>query len=283
MNRKKNAQHKYLPAFVLMLLVLMGACQPKEQHTLILGHRANGAKDAHPNEQYAENSLSAIKQGLKHFHGIEIDIQASADGTLWIYHDPYLPGTTSCIPQANDSEIEAINATLPAYQQLQKLSNVMPIFTANKNKTISIDVKVYHQQSCVTGKLMPLNYYLNIADSLSQLIFKHELSKNILVEAPHFKLLQQIEKQVPDVKTFYLSFGKLDPFKEILQEKQVDGVSIGYVNGAITKSKIDSLHAAGKFIQVWTVNELARFEELLEMQPDYIQTDNRDLMKTRNY
>ena len=281
MNRNQSTQHKYLLASIFMFLALMAACQPKEQHTLVLGHRANGAKHAHPNEQYAENSLSAIKQGLKIFDGIEIDIQASADGTLWIYHDPYLPGTESCIPKSSDSEIEAINKELKEYEQMQKLSSIMPIFAKNKSKTISIDVKVYHQQSCVSGKLMPLNYYLNIADSLSLLISKHDLSNNIIIEAPHFKLLQQIEEQLPVVKTFYLSFGKLDPFKEILLEKHVDGVSIGYKNGAITKNKIDSLHTAGKFIQVWTVNEVDKFKALMDMQPDYIQTDNKDLMENR--
>jgi glycerophosphoryl diester phosphodiesterase len=50
--------------------------------TRVLMHRGNGY-----NTDYIPNTLPAAEFGLSVLDGIELDIQLSGDGTLWLDHD----------------------------------------------------------------------------------------------------------------------------------------------------------------------------------------------------
>jgi glycerophosphoryl diester phosphodiesterase len=265
-----------LPAFCLFLVSCKESGSSKE--TYLIGHRGYGASTYHNNKSYPENSREAIEAGLKHFDGIEIDIQASADGTLWIYHDSFLPGSSSCIPSSTDEQINAINNSLKKNEKIERLQDLIPLFAENHNKFISLDIKVWFEKSCVPNNTMAMPYYLEIADSICHLFDSPVFDKRLLIEAPYFAILQRIEERKPLFKTFFLSFGVLDKQLDVLLKKNVDGISIGYDKGQITAPKIEALHSKNKLIQVWTINKKESFEMLRNLNPDFIQTDNRELM-----
>lgn len=75
---------------------------------LLIAHRG----DANPADGFPENTLEAFKLALaKGADGIELDVQASAEGTLWLLHDETVDRTTNGTGRINelrDSEIVAL-------------------------------------------------------------------------------------------------------------------------------------------------------------------------------
>ena len=76
--------------FLLVLLIF--SCQKKQDNanTKIIGHGATGLKMQ--SSFYHDNSLESIHKALETegCDGIEIDVQLSASGTLWLFHDAEL-------------------------------------------------------------------------------------------------------------------------------------------------------------------------------------------------
>ena len=90
------------------LAILFSECKkdtattpPTEINTHFLGHKASGSSSIDPT--IIENSLPAVQKGLKTMNGIEVDLQMSLDGTIWLLHDLNL-ATLSCnaaLPRMN--------------------------------------------------------------------------------------------------------------------------------------------------------------------------------------
>jgi glycerophosphoryl diester phosphodiesterase len=78
--------------------------EKSKNRPLVLGHR--GARHAAP-----ENTLTAFDLALAEgADGVELDVRASRDGTLWVYHDPDLEIEGRLRPVKELSALEIRNA-----------------------------------------------------------------------------------------------------------------------------------------------------------------------------
>ena len=72
--------------------------------TKVLMHRGNGF-----NTDFVENTLPAAAYGLSVLDGVELDIQMSKEGTLWLDHDNEVKdcdgGVIGCFQDLTDQEI----------------------------------------------------------------------------------------------------------------------------------------------------------------------------------
>ena len=83
---------------VLLILITLIQCQIQpdlgpttETDVRFLGHKGGG--DNSFGATYIENTILSVKEGLKTLNGVEVDIQMSLDGTIWMFHNGDLAGS----------------------------------------------------------------------------------------------------------------------------------------------------------------------------------------------
>ena len=82
---------------ILVLVLLSGCGEPYSDGTLRIGHGGSGLNSDHP-----MNSKEALMNGLATgLHGIELDVQLTADSVLVAYHPELLEELTACTGKVN--------------------------------------------------------------------------------------------------------------------------------------------------------------------------------------
>ena len=265
--------------FILVSLLMVQCDIPSDSTdsaviTKFLGHRGGSfeTKSVFP---LRENTLPTIIQGFEHFDGVEVDVQQSAEGTVWLFHDgmyQYL-GDTFCIPTATDSFIEKSTFN-SKFHPLTKLEQIFEYLQANRlDKTISIDVKGYFDKTCFPMKNANHTYLTNLADSIVSLTQKYGLQNYVLVETDYQNVLDQIKFRDKRIKCFLLGYDQFSKRIKKTIDKGYDGVSHNISDPELSEVTIRAARTQGLQIQLWTPNDSGTLIKAFKMNPDFIQTD----------
>lgn len=126
-----------------LALLMFSACQKKDAYAdiSIIGHGGNGLENI--NTFFHDNSLESILKALETdgCDGVELDVQMSIDGTLWLYHDPDLISETTgsgCIPSLSDQYLETINYSTLQKEKLIRLSQVSTEYLVGRSLYIDV-------------------------------------------------------------------------------------------------------------------------------------------------
>lgn len=117
-------------------------------------------------------------------------------------------------------------------------------------------------------------HYLNLmTQDLFNLIDEYPYQSSLNIESENGVLLNAFENHYPEVNTWLASYGDFEKAVKRASKENYTGISVkdGHY---ITKSQIADAHKEGLKVCVWVVNDQARYDELKEMQADYVQTDN---------
>lgn len=90
-----------------------------------------------------ENSLSAYSKAIELGYGIEIDVQLSSDGEIFVFHDPTLTrmcGVNKKLSEMTSAEIKQLRL-LGTYEHIPTLSEVLELVDARV--PLLIEVKYY--------------------------------------------------------------------------------------------------------------------------------------------
>ncbi|MBK7028015.1 MAG: hypothetical protein IPH45_01855 [Bacteroidales bacterium] len=138
---------KAIPAIILFILLFQG-CEKVVYYpdksisilpTRILAHRGGG------NAQFRDNTIEGIKNALRLKDGIEVDVQLSKDGSIWLSHSSMVKAcnqTLDCFAETLDSDIQLIttcNGQDISYTQLEEVFSFMQ--DSFPEKQISLDLK----------------------------------------------------------------------------------------------------------------------------------------------
>lgn len=134
---------------IFILVLLLFACSKKEgyEQIKVVGHAATGLNII--NSVYHDNSKEAVEFALsiEGCEGVEIDIQLSKDGKLWLYHNETLESETNgegCISDLNSDVLGTLHYTTLAKEKLISLDQLdMNLF---KGKEIFLDLR--HMNAC---------------------------------------------------------------------------------------------------------------------------------------
>lgn len=226
--------------------------------TKILGHKGSGPINSFQNEGWHENGRPSILNALRNLDGSEVDIQMSADSTLWLYHDHEIRqcnGEKLNIATLRDSTIEQINKC-QYDNQLLTLTDFNMLLQEEKlhDKIISLDLKVLsnpaHQAQDQSDVLITY---------ITQQIQKELKIKHLLLEVP-FTISAMDVSERTNLKTYSVCY-KSEQVKE-----SMDYLSVPY-NLLPVKVKTSEL-------QTWTPNTAQDLISTLNHTPDYIQVDN---------
>ncbi|CFQ40200.1 glycerophosphodiester phosphodiesterase [Yersinia bercovieri] len=236
----------------------------------IVAHRGGGALAP-------ENTLAAIEVGARHGHKmIEFDAKLSQDGQIFLLHDDTLERTSNGWGVAGDLpwekliQLDAGDWYSPEFrgERLPLLSEVAAR-CAQYGMAANIEIKPTRGAEVVTGRVIAL-----AAGQLWQ-----DQAIPPLLSSFSFDALAAAQQAAPELPRGLLLDKWDDNWPALTQ--QLDCISLHINHKQLTAERVAQLKAAGLRILVYTVNQPARAQELLNWGVDCICTDRIDLIYPR--
>lgn len=251
---------------IIFMGLLLAACTKKQDYASvrIIGHACNGLEIN--NSIYHDNSFEAAELALSidGCQGIEVDVQLSADGTLFLYHDPDLSSETdasSCVPSTSDvllSEVRYKTIHKESLASLQKTGTLLI-----NGKTILLDLR--HYNNC-TQESVNLNLFIQKIQSWQQ-----QLNSGVSVLT-----VTNNELWLGELKnagfTVIFSSESMEKTNFIIENYSCDGFIMK--NEALTKADVEKLKANHKKVIIFEVRSPKGIRKALKKLPDYLVTDD---------
>jgi len=220
---------------------------------LIGGHRGNPAE--HP-----ENTLASFRSAIElGVDIIECDVHLSADGELVVVHDHTLERTTDGHGLVRDhtcAELRELDAgrgeRLPLLREVIDLS-------AEHNVPLAIELKqIPIPYPGIEAKVVDLLRETNTLEIAAVISFQH-------------RSVQRLKQLEPRVQTGILEGARpIDPVR-LMREAGADLYAPHY--GAMDPELVVEMHAAGKAVGVWTVDDAAGVLWCRICKPDSVFTN----------
>ncbi|BDG05608.1 glycerophosphodiester phosphodiesterase [Anaeromyxobacter oryzae] len=247
--------------------------------TRVLMHRGGGSDGP-----YLPNTLPAVEWGASILDGVEIDIQLSADGTLWLGHDNEVLGCdgqgVGCFQDLHDGEIEAVaycddpSSGAPVQHYVRLAEVFAAISVEFPDSLFSLDIKGQYCRSVGRDEAEAM------ADELDRLVLANGMGGRVAVESEQRAFLERVVEKSTPVFTFVNALGDIDGPLTAASNLGATGISFKYDPSSepLDASVVEGLHRVGYRIIVWTINTPEDIAKVWPMQPDVIETDSADFM-----
>lgn len=245
--------------------------------TRVLMHRGGGSEGPYPG-----NTLPAVRWGASILDGVEIDIQLSADGTLWLGHDNEVLGCDGeqigCFQDLGDAEIDGVAycadpASGTLVQHYVRLSEVFAAISVEFPESLfSLDIKGQYCRSLGRSEAE------SMADEVDRLVRQYGMGGKVAVESEQRSFLERLKHDGAPVYAFVVSLGDIDGPLSAAANVGATGISFKY---APTSEPLDAdvvagIHGVGYRMIVWTVNTPEEVAAVWPTKVDVIETDNPD-------
>ena len=235
---------------------------------------------------YPENTMLSFRKAAElPIDGLEIDIHQTKDGVIVVCHDDTVDRTTDGNGRIQDhtlAELQQLDAgyrftpdggkTFPYRGQGIVIPTLAEVFETFPNLWINIDIK---QETP------------SMVQPFADLIRKHNVAHRLCVGSFSNKTVAAFRRACPEVartashaetvRWYALSKLRLDHFYwgdgQVLQIPEVDedsGLRL------VTRRTVQAAHRKNIAVHVWTVNELADMQRLLDMGVDGLISDYPD-------
>lgn len=244
-----------------------GRINPSVEHlreTEVTAHR--GASALAP-----ENTMAAFRLAEElGADWIELDVQQSADGRLFVQHDSNFARTTGL--HANVWELE-----WPEIAALDAGSRFSAAFRGEPIPLLE-EVLDYARESGLrlNIELKPTGREREMERCVAELIYQYEMEENCVISSQVYGVLERVKAVAPELRTVYvlgLAYG------DLLRMTAADGFSVQAAS--VSRDLVRRLHTAGKEIWVWTVNSPNAIDRMLGRGVDNVITDDIELAQQR--
>ena len=235
-------------------------------------HRGKG-----DNPDLVENTFEAAKYGLSILDGIELDIQMSKDGTLWLDHDNEVHdckgAVLGCFQEMTDNQINEA-AECDGTIRYHTLESVFEVMVAEyPDSYISLDIKGQYCQILNTPDIMQ-----RMGEAVINLVSKYKLDYHVLVESNSLAFLKVLKDQ-NNIGQCVISLGDIDKGMADANYTDARGISLKYGIEELDADVVSLIHRTGYGLVVWLINAPADIDKVWKSHPDFIQTDNPDFKK----
>ena len=250
-------------SFLMMSLL---ACQKDSsfQNISIIGHAGNGLDNFAT--FYQDNSLESIEMALKTTgcDGIEVDVQISNDGTLWLYHDEKLNSETngeSCIPLKSDKQLAGLNYSSVHKEKVIQLTEI-PIDLLS-GRRLYLDLR--HFNVCN-------NTIVDLDKMVEELVeYKNQNSSiDLITVTSYIPLIEKLENESFEVFIGVNSIEKYQSMKSKLT--QMSGVVARYKD--FSKDDVSLIQSDNCKVVLFDMRSVSGIRKALKKLPDAIITDN---------
>ena len=269
-NKNKNTNiMTLLKSIFTAALILVGTLGMQAQ--LIIGHRGS--------QWGVENTREAFINGIKAgAWGLECDIRGTADGTFVLSHDSRLKrlsGPDSLVSKINTADILNIPlsqtrhgvtytgriATLGEYLDICNEYNVVPVIE------IKLDAYIY------SGTDAPDDPCFACIPALIKLLDMKGCSERAVIISFMPGVIDFIHRHYPDITVQVLAGDP--PIEDWVTWCTDHHIDLDVEYSLLTQEAVDQLHAAGLKVNVWTVDNVEKFENCKAMGVDFITTNAR--------
>ena len=213
-----------------------------------------------------QNTMEAFEYAARRsYYGIETDIRRTSDGHFVCFHDPSLmtaAGVDNTIELMTLDEIREVTLfdqrggdTKECGYKIPTLEEYVGI-CKKYGKECFIELKTVFKREDVFA-IIEVIRSLGYLDRCTFISF-------------YYTPLTYVRKALPNQSVMFL-FSELSD--EITTKLINDKIDVAIYHKAINKKAVDKFHAAGLEINVWTVDDQARAEKLIEMGVDYITSN----------
>ncbi len=245
----------------------------------IIGHAGLGFVS--PDNYLPTNSYTSIIRTIESYnaYGVEVDVQMSADGILYLYHDTQLQSKTNCDGCIQEHSSDYLDQC--RYQQ-----NLFST-TFSAEKIIRLDTIMRHFSTYTIPPLIVLDVEsfaaCNVEEDIEvfsrtiiNLIEKYDAYNWVHIELSDFALLNKMKEESDQL--YFVFFGSLTD--ETIAEAIANGFQgMSIADDVATKEAIKKAHDAGLTVSLFDVKIRTGAVRAVAKSPDYIQTDNIPLLQ----
>ncbi len=240
---------------------------------LAIAHRGGGALEP---EETAEAMDNAVALGAD---VLELDVHRTADGVIVCMHDDTVDRTTDGTGKIKDktfAELRALDAgyrfsrdggaTFPRRGAGVVVPTLEELLKRHPTRPFSVELK----QSAPS-----------IVDDVVKILRATGASSRVVVASFSDVAIAELRQAAPDIATS-LSAGEMVAFNALEEEDlatyRAPGAFLQAPVNAVTADSLALARRLGLRVQVWTVNDRAKMDEMLELGVDGIMSDDPKLL-----
>lgn len=246
----------------VIFIALFTVCIHLQAQTQIIAHRGYWKTEAS-----AQNSLAALINANEiKAYGSEMDIWLSSDGIPVVFHDAYVMIDGEKISLQDTPADILTKVKLSNGENLPTLESYLNTFEDCHDTKLIIEFKSHrtkYQEDELVEKVLKMVRDRNLQNRVEYISF----SLNFVVKTIHLD---------PLAKVYYLS-GNLSP----AVVNSIGAAGIDY-NVAVIKNNpqwVKESHDLGLKVNVWTVNSPEDIQQMIDLNVDFITTDEPLLVK----
>lgn len=223
---------------------------PTVPEPLVIAHRGASAYEV-------ENSLAAFRAaGRMGADGVELDVHASADGSLFVHHDATIEG-------------HAIPGLTTAQAAACRLANGEPLPTLEQAlKAIGPRLQVF-----IEVKSLPAPFDARLFDTMQ----RGPNPSGYAVHGFDHRIVRRLGEERPTLPRGVLSSEY--PVRPLVALQDAGATVLWQERGLVDRPLIETLHGAGCRLFVWTVNDASEMKDLLSLGVDGICTNFPDIAR----
>jgi glycerophosphoryl diester phosphodiesterase len=221
---------------------------PPLPRSLVIAHRGASAREV-------ENSLAAFRAAVQlGADAVELDVHATADGTLVVHHDEALGGRQ--IPQLSAKQVAEL-----------RLANGEPIPTLAQ----ALEVIGPRLQVFVEVKSLPPRFDEHLLEALR----RGPNPGACAVHAFDHRIVQRLGRQSPALRRGVLSASY--SVRPLVALEDAGATILWQERTLVDRPLVEALHGAAMQLMVWTVDDPADMAQLLALGVDGICTNRPDI------
>lgn len=234
---------------------------------MVVAHRGGAALKP-------ENTMAAFKNALAlDFSAIELDVQLSKDETVVVIHDSSLTRSADLPGEVSDYTWAQLRTIKVSYDQTIPSFEDVLILLSDHKKPVKLHVEIKTKSD--TGR------YSGIEEKILALLEQYQMKERTTIISFDYPTLQTVKALDPSMKRYflinkdYMDANKRNSPTAIayqLHALEFDGVGINYK--LLNKTLMEAFRGQGMDVGVWTVNDESSIKRMLDLDVDFITTDN---------
>ena len=212
--------------------------------------------------KYPENTMLAFQKAVEiGVDGIELDVHLTKDNELVIIHDEDIKRTCDGEGLVKDMTLEQLkkfdaSANFRGVYGFCGIPTLREYFELIKNTNIITNIELK------TG----VYEYPTIESKTVELIKEFGLEERIIFSSFNHFTVKRCEKIAPEIKRGFLTGDWLYDFGKYTAERNVQCCHPWHIT--LNEETVKEMHAAGREINTWTVNEYEDIERLASIGVD---------------
>lgn len=248
-----------------------------------------------------ENTQSAFAASIGRCHFIEIDVQVSRDGIPVVIHDPSLSRTTDALSRMQEIGVNSLRVSSWNIDQLQQLDagawflEADPFTTLAGGQVARSEIEGLPPQRILSleellnwalHRKMPVNIEIkhqhkivfdqHIVSMVLDVIHRTGAAPMVLISSFNHDYLFQCKSLAPHISIGVLQ-DEQHPPDLVAYLKAIGAAAYHPDDGITTRDMIRTLRSAGIGINVYTVNDRKRQQELFAFGATAVFTDYPEL------